>query len=233
MTHHDQISREKLAIRRIVVTGGAGFIGCHLTEALAKTCPDSEIVVLDAITYAVQPQAINRLNRLSNVKLVRGDVCDTGLAVSLLAGTDLVFHPAAESHVTRSFCAPHLFDRVNSQGTQSMLEASLVCGVGRFVHFSTDEVYGTCLSPVGEDQPFAPSSPYACSKVNAEAHVANYQKLGLDTVILRPSNAVGVGQHNEKLIPNFVRRSLVGEAFGLEGDGLQVRTFLPVSDSCC
>jgi nucleoside-diphosphate-sugar epimerase len=127
------------------------------------------------------------------LRWVRGDVCDISLVNSLLAGTDMVFHLAAESHVTRYFCDPILFDRVKNEGTKVMLEASVACGVRRFVRFSTDEVYVTCLTPVGENQPFAPSSPYALSKTLAEAHVADYQKLGLDMVVLRPSNAVGVG----------------------------------------
>jgi dTDP-D-glucose 4,6-dehydratase len=142
----------------------------------------------------------------------------------------LVFHLAAESHVPRSFRDPTLFDRVNHQGTRNVLHAALQADVNRVIHFSTDEVYGSRLTPANEDSPFAPSSPYARSKVSAEVQVEAMRRYGLDVTILRPSNVVGPRQHREKLLPSFIAKAIAEEPFPIEGDGRQQRTFLAVSD---
>lgn len=230
MAHFDQSNVQIAQVHSILVTGGAGFIGGHLVEALTNAYPKAEITVLDALTYAALPETVSRLRDMKKVELVIGDVCDRALVRRLVTGKDIVFHLAAESHVPHSFSDSTLFDRVNRQGTGSVLSASIAAGVKRVIHFSTDEIYGPCLAPAREDQPARPTTPYAASKLEAERLVHAARSLGLDVIMLRPSNAVGCRQHPEKLVPGFVAKAISGEPMPVEGSGLQLRTFLPVGD---
>lgn len=214
----------------ILVTGGAGFIGSHLVDALLSRYPCSTVTVLDAFTYAGNPLHLAGAGTTGRLRLVSGSVEDRSLLDRLMKPGALVLHLAAESHVPRSFRHPALFDRVNRQGTRNVLGAALQADVDRVVHFSTDEVYGSRLTPANEASPFAPSSPYARSKVSAEDQVEAMRGHGLDVTILRPSNVVGPRQHSEKLLPSFIARAIAEEPFPIEGDGRQQRTFLAVSD---
>lgn len=214
----------------ILVTGGAGFIGSHLVDALLSLYPCSTVTVLDAFTYAGNPLHLAQAGTTGRLRIVSGSVEDSSLLCRLMKPGALVLHLAAESHVPRSFHDPALFDRVNRQGTRNVLDAALQAGVDRVVHFSTDEVYGSRLTPANEASPFAPSSPYARSKVRAEDEVQAMRGHGLDVTILRPSNVVGPRQHSEKLLPSFIARAMAQEPFPIEGDGCQQRTFLAVSD---
>ncbi|MBY8917343.1 GDP-mannose 4,6-dehydratase [Nitratireductor sp. L1-7-SE] len=214
----------------ILVTGGAGFIGSHLVDALLSWFPTARVTVVDAFTYAANAENLVNARRSGRLRLVRASVEDRALLRDLITPEMLVLHLAAESHVPRSFADPDLFDRVNRHGTRVLLEAARSVGVPRVIHFSTDEVYGSRLSPADETSPFAPTSPYARSKADAEGEIRNARNAGLDVTVLRPSNVIGPRQHKEKLIPRFIELAQSGRAFQLEGDGDQRRTFLAISD---
>ncbi|MFZ1680980.1 MAG: aminotransferase class V-fold PLP-dependent enzyme, partial [Rhizobiaceae bacterium] len=214
----------------VLVTGGAGFIGAHLVRLLVGQFPRLAVRVLDALTYAADIRRLSPLVESGRIEFMHGDVADPGDARAALSGVGIVFHLAAESHVPRSFADPGLFDRSNRLGTRTMLEAALAAGVRRFVHASTDEVYGPTFVPATEDAPLAPSTPYARSKADAEAEIPAARARGLDVRILRPTNAIGTGQHEEKLVPRFVNLLLAGQPLTIEGGGEQLRAFLPVGD---
>ena len=226
----------------ILVTGGAGFVGINLVHHLRRARPDEAVVVLDKLTYAAQPEAIEGVD---GVELVVGDIGDTALVRELLVGRgiDRLIHCAAESHVDNSIAAPAVFVQTNVNGTQSMLDAAkaawLDTGSGRphrFLHVSTDEVYGA-LGP--DDAPFteahaaAPNSPYAASKAASDHLVRAWHKTyGLDAVVTRCSNNYGPWQFAEKLVPLCITRALSGGELPIYGDGQQVRDWIHVGDHC-
>lgn len=221
---------------RILVTGGAGFIGAHYVRSLlADEYPGAEgasVTVLDLLTYAG-----NRANlpvEHPRLEFVQGDVCDMELLAELLPGHDAVVHFAAESHVDRSIEGAADFVRTNVLGTQTLMEAARHNGVGRVVHVSTDEVYGSIEEGAwDEHEPLAPNSPYAASKAGSDLIVlANARTHGLDAVVTRCSNNYGPYQHPEKLIPRFTTDLLEGRKVTLYGDGRNVREWLHVSDHC-
>lgn len=214
----------------ILVTGGAGFIGAHLVHLLAGSFPRRSIRVLDALTYAADRQRLSRLIETGRIEFVHGDVADPDDARAALSGVDLVFHLAAESHVPRSFADPSVFDRTNRLGTRTMADQAIAAGVRTFIHASTDEVYGATAVPVTEDAPLRPTTPYARSKADAEREIDAARARGLDARILRPTNAIGLGQHEEKLAPRFAKLLLAGKPLTIEGNGTQRRAFLPVGD---
>ncbi|ULR51510.1 dTDP-glucose 4,6-dehydratase [Streptomyces deccanensis] len=221
---------------RILVTGGAGFIGSHYVRSLlaGEYGPrgTSDVTVLDLLTYAGNrdnlPAAHPRLT------FVRGDVSDLALLLELLPGHDAVVHFAAESHVDRSLDAAADFVRTNVLGTQTVLEAALRTGVSRVVHVSTDEVYGSIdTGSWTEASPLLPNSPYAASKASADLVARSYWRThGLDVSITRCSNNYGPYQHPEKLIPRFVTNLLEGLPVPVYGDGRNVREWLHVDDHC-
>ncbi len=218
--------------RRMLVTGGAGFIGAHLVEHLLAHFPAAHIRVIDSLTYAADISRLTKSLRSGRVHFAYGCVTDAEFISSAMRGMDMVFHLAAESHVSHSFLAPGLFDNSNRHGTEVVMQGALKAGVGLVVHVSTDEVYGTRFAPATEDAPLTPSSPYSVSKAAAEEEAARARGAGLDVRIVRPSNIVGTGQHAEKLLPKFLGLCLSGQPFQLEGNGFQQRTFLPVGDLC-
>ncbi|ATZ29799.1 dTDP-glucose 4,6-dehydratase [Streptomyces lavendulae] len=221
---------------RLLVTGGAGFIGSHFVRTLLDGGypghEEDRVTVLDKLTYAGNrenlPAAHPRLD------FVRGDVCDEALLRSLLPGHDAVVHFAAESHVDRSVHSAAEFVRTNVGGTQTLLDACLATGVGRVVHVSTDEVYGSIDEGAWtEERPLLPNSPYAASKASSDLIARAYWRThGLDVSITRCSNNYGPHQHPEKLIPLFVTNLLEGERVPLYGDGRNVREWLHVDDHC-
>ncbi|WP_195164515.1 NAD-dependent epimerase/dehydratase family protein [Mesorhizobium sp. NBSH29] len=215
---------------RILVTGGAGFIGSHLVDAVLSWFPSTQVTVLDALTYAANPGNLREARASGRMRLVHGSVEDRETLQPLIHPDMLILHLAAETHVPRSFADPALFDRVNRGGTRILLEAAIAGKAQRVVHFSTDEVYGSRLFPADETAPLAPTSPYARSKAEAECEVEAARARGLDLTVLRPSNVVGPRQHREKLVPRFIVLAKAGKPFPLEGDGRQQRTFLAVSD---
>jgi dTDP-4-amino-4,6-dideoxygalactose transaminase len=217
---------------RILVTGGAGFIGAHLVRHLLCEYPGSHITIVDSLTYAGDMNRLNQSMRSGRVSFIYGSVTDEEFIRKAMRGVDLVFHLAAESHVSHSFLAPELFDKTNRLGTALVLHGALEAGVSILIHVSTDEVYGTRFAAANEDAPMAPTSPYASSKAAAEENVERARLSGLDVRVVRPNNIVGTGQNVEKLLPKFLGLCLSGQPFQLEGSGFQHRTFLPVADFC-
>ena len=225
---------------RLLVTGGCGFIGTNFIRLVLNERPDVSVVNLDKLTYAGNPtnlaDAQERYGR-DRYRLVHGDICDAELVRGLMAAEafDAVAHFAAESHVDRSIADASPFVRTNVLGTQTLLDAARAAGSLRFVHISTDEVYGT-LGKEGqfsEATPLAPNSPYSASKAGADLLVRAYHETyGLDTVITRCSNNYGPYQFPEKLIPLTIRRALRHESIPVYGDGLQVRDWIHVEDHC-
>ncbi|MGP4102129.1 dTDP-glucose 4,6-dehydratase [Nonomuraea sp. KM90] len=213
-------------MRKVLVTGGAGFIGSHFTRAL----PDAEITVLDKLTYA------GDLANLDGVRytFAQGDICDAGLLKEVVPGHDLVVNFAAESHVDRSIEGAAVFVRTNVLGTQTLLDACLEAGVPKVVQVSTDEVYGSIdEGSWTEDAPLRPRSPYAASKAGGDLLARAYAIThGLDVSITRCGNNYGPYQYPEKMIPLFVSRLLRGRKVPLYGDGGNVRDWIHVSDHC-
>jgi dTDP-glucose 4,6-dehydratase len=215
-----------------LVTGGCGFIGHHFVRAWRAAHPGEALVVLDALTYAADPARVAGL-----ATLIRGDICDPGAvrtAFETLGHVDRLVHFAAETHVDRSIVGPASFVRTNVLGTGVLLDVARERGVGRFLHVSTDEVYGSVPSgapATPEEAPFAARSPYAASKVGAEALVsAAFHTWGVPTVIARPANTFGTGQYPEKLLPVLIGAALAGRPLPLYGDGLHERDWLAVDE---
>jgi len=221
---------------KILITGGAGFIGSnYVRRLLAGAYPsvsDARVTVLDALTYAGSeanlPLSDERLT------LVKGDVRDRELLMDLFPGQDAVLHFAAESHVDRSIMGGSEFAATNVLGTQTVLEAALRTGVPRVVHISTDEVYGSLESGSWDEQcPLWPNSLYAASKAGADLLARAYARThGLNVSVTRCSNNYGPYQHVEKVIPRFVTNLLTGGTVPLYGDGRNIRDWLHVDDHC-
>lgn len=227
---------------KLLVTGGAGFIGANFVHHWRREHSADTVVVLDALTYA--GNAAN-LEGSDDVELVEGDICDTPLVERLLVDHDIdtIVHFAAESHVDRSITGPDAFVQTNVIGTHSLLKAAkkhwLDRGTGvphRFHHVSTDEVYGS-LGPddpaFSESTPYQPNSPYSASKAGSDHLVRAYHHtFGLDTTTSNCSNNYGPYQFPEKLIPLFMLNALSGRALPIYGDGMNVRDWLHVEDHC-
>ncbi|KAB2344500.1 dTDP-glucose 4,6-dehydratase [Actinomadura rudentiformis] len=221
---------------KLFVTGGAGFIGSHYVRSVLAgrypTLENAHVTVLDKLTYA--GNFANLPADTSRLTFVRGDVCDGDLLMDVLPGHDAVVHFAAESHVDRSLVGSAAFIDTNVVGTHTILECSLRSGVRRFVHVSTDEVYGSIdEGEWPEEHPLEPNSPYAASKAASDLIVrAFHQTHGLRTSTTRCSNNYGPYQHPEKLIPRFVTNLLDGQDVPLYGDGMNVREWIHVDDHC-
>jgi dTDP-glucose 4,6-dehydratase len=221
---------------RIVVTGGAGFIGANFVQHLLAEHPADEVVTLDLLTYAGNLANLEPVMHHPRHRFVRGDVADPDAVAAVLGeGVDAVVNLAAESHVDRSIADAAVFLRTNVVGTQVLLDAARRAGVGRFLQVSTDEVYGS-LGPAGaftEESPLRPNSPYAASKAAADLLVrAAHHTHGLDVVVTRCSNNYGPYQFPEKLIPLFITNALADEPLPLYGDGRNVRDWIHVADHC-
>jgi len=219
---------------RYLITGGAGFIGSNFIRHLLANDPSALVTNLDLLTYAAAPGTVAELNRLNRYELVHGDICDSELVDRLMRNIDVVVNFAAESHVDRSISGPNLFVTSNVVGTAVLLDAARRNEVDRFVHISTDEVYGTLVSGrAAEDDPLNPSSPYAAAKASADLIVAAYRKTyGYEAIVTRCSNNYGPYQHPEKLIPLAILRALSGDPIPIYGDGHQQRDWLWVGDHC-
>ena len=220
---------------KLLVTGGAGFIGsCFIHHMLAKHT-DYKIINLDALTYCGNLENLDDIKNNPNYTFVHGNICDKKLVRELISEVDCVVNFAAESHVDNSIKHPEIFVETNIQGTLNLLQASKELGVDRFLQVSTDEVYGT-LGKTGyfyETTPLAPNSPYSASKASADLLVKSYyETYKLPALITRCSNNYGPYQYPEKLIPFFISQLLKGEKVPVYGDGLNVRDWLYVYDHC-
>ncbi|HYL04251.1 MAG TPA: dTDP-glucose 4,6-dehydratase [Steroidobacteraceae bacterium] len=232
-------------MRRLLVTGGAGFIGANFCHYWTRAHPGDRLVVLDALTYAGNLASIAALIEQGSLRFVRGDIGNEEQVAALLAAEriEIIVNFAAESHVDRSIADPAAFLRTNVLGTQVLLEAARRAwgeDAGRrgcrFHHVSTDEVYGTLEpgdAPFTETTPYAPSSPYAASKAAADHLVRAWARTWrLPCSISNCSNNYGPYQFPEKLLPLCILNILEGRALPIYGDGLQVRDWLHVSDHC-
>lgn len=225
---------------KILVTGGAGFIGCNFVYYMLEKYPDYEIVCLDALTYAGNLKSLNKALKNSNFKFVKGDISDKSAVNKLFDEEkfDIVVNFAAESHVDRSIENPFIFLETNIMGTACLLDASKKYGVKRFHQVSTDEVYGDL--PLDrpdlfftEETPIHTSSPYSSSKASADLLVLAYNRTyGLPVTVSRCSNNYGPYQFPEKLIPLMIVRAQENESLPVYGEGLNVRDWLYVDDHC-
>ncbi|CAN2246785.1 RfbB dTDP-D-glucose 4,6-dehydratase [actinobacterium SCGC AAA044-D11] len=222
---------------RLLVTGGAGFIGSNFVRRVlsAKTSDITSITVLDKLTYAGVLENLDPVSKLENFKFIQGDICDFQLVTKLLEDVDAVVNFAAESHVDRSINGAMDFVQTNIVGVQVLLDAIKNSNKKiRFVQVSTDEVYGSIASGSWtEDSPLLPNSPYSASKAGGELLARAYFKThNLDVVITRCSNNYGPYHFPEKMIPLFITNLLEGKKVPLYGDGLNVRDWLHVDDHC-
>ena len=221
---------------KILVTGGAGFIGSAFVRMVLAETGDA-VTNLDKLTYAGNLENLQPVEGHPRYRFVEGDICDKRLVGSLLAEEkpDAMVHFAAESHVDRSILSPAPVIETNLSGTFVLLEAARLAGTGRFVHVSTDEVYGSLEPPLEatEEFPLNPSSPYSASKAGSDLLARSYfVTYKLPVVITRASNNYGPYQFPEKLIPLMIANALEGRPLPVYGDGMQVRDWLYVDDHC-
>ncbi len=221
---------------KVLVTGGCGFIGSNFIRYLLNLKESYEVINLDFLTYAGNEKNLEELQESPNYSFVKGDICDENLVEETIeSGVDAIVHMAAESHVDRSILGSKVFLHTNILGTQNLLEIARRFGVKRFVHVSTDEVYGS-LGPEGvftEESPLEPNSPYAASKASSDLFVRScMQTYGFPAIITRGSNNYGPYQFPEKFVPLFVTNAMEGKSLPLYGDGLNVRDWLFVEDHC-
>jgi len=237
--------QQRKTMARLLVTGGAGFIGANFVHYWLAGHPGERLVVLDALTYAGHREHLQAAEARAEFRFVHGDICDTALVERLLReeGLDTIVHFAAESHVDRSIEGPDAFVQTNIIGTHSMLKAARRVWLEersvarhRFHHVSTDEVYGSLGPddpPFSESTPYAPNSPYSASKAASDHLVRAYHHTyGLATSISNCSNNYGPYQFPEKLIPLMIAQLLAGKSLPVYGDGRNIRDWLHVEDHC-
>lgn len=222
---------------RLLITGGAGFIGSNFIHYWLGKYPKDEIVNLDKLTYAGNLENLRDVEDDPRYEFVEGDICDWDVVEEAMQGADTVIHFAAESHVDRSIKGPQVFTQTNVIGTQVLLNVALESGIERFHHISTDEVFGSLElgseEKFHEDTLYDPHSPYAATKAASDHLVRSYHAtFGLPTTITNCSNNFGPYQYPEKIIPLFVTNLIEGKKVPLYGDGKNVRDWLYVRDHC-
>ncbi|WDF51540.1 dTDP-glucose 4,6-dehydratase [Paenibacillus sp. KACC 21273] len=221
---------------KLLVTGGAGFIGSNFVLYMLREHPEYQIINVDALTYAGNLENLKAIEGNPNHTFVKADIADTATMDRLVSdGVDVIVNFAAESHVDRSILEPEIFVKTNVVGTQVLLDVAKKYNITKFVQVSTDEVYGS-LGETGlftEETPITPNSPYSASKAGGDLLVRAYHEtFGLPVNITRCSNNYGPFQFPEKLIPLIISRSLADEALPVYGDGLNIRDWLYVEDHC-
>ena len=221
---------------RLLVTGGAGFIGSAFVRHVLATDESVRVVTLDKLTYTGNMDNLAPVAGNSKHRFVHGDICDGKLVAQILEqGIDAIVHFAAESHVDRSILSPDPFIETNVRGTATLLDAARRAKLGRFLLVSTDEVYGDIDAPLEADEtfPLKPSSPYAASKAAADLLALSYVRtFKLPVVVTRASNNYGPYQFPEKLIPLMISNAIEGIPLPVYGDGMQIRDWLYVDDHC-
>jgi dTDP-glucose 4,6-dehydratase len=218
--------------QKLLVCGGAGFIGSTFIRRMLAARPEVQIVNLDKLTYAGNLDNLRSVEADPRYRFVQADICDRETVTAAAEGVDALVNFAAETHVDRSIAEPEAFLHTDIIGTHTLLEVVRELGIGRMIQVSTDEVYGSIdEGSFTEDHPIAPSSPYSASKAGGDLQVLAYHRTyGLPVMITRGSNTYGSHQYPEKLIPLFVTNGIEGEKLPLYGDGLNVRDWLHADD---
>lgn len=222
---------------KLLVTGGAGFIGANFILYWFRKYPQDKIVNLDCLTYAGNLANLEKVKNNSNYSFIKGNICDRKTVDKVMKGIDIVVHFAAESHVDKSILEPTIFVKTNVLGTQVLLDSAFKNKVKHFHHVSTDEVFGSLKldsqDKFTEKSPYQPNSPYAASKASSDMLVrAFYKTYGLKVTVTNTSNNYGPYQFPEKLISLAITNILEGKKVPLYGNGLQVRDWLYVIDHC-
>ncbi|HEY8675748.1 MAG TPA: dTDP-glucose 4,6-dehydratase [Candidatus Dormibacteraeota bacterium] len=217
---------------RLLVPGGAGFIGSEFVRQTIVNHPEDSVIVLDKLTYAGNLRNLDPVAKLSTFRFVHGDVCDAELVETLVTEVDVIVNFAAESHVDRSLEAPGQFIQTDVYGTYVLLEAARHAGHDRFLQVSTDEVYGDVEEGTSsEGDPLRPRSPYSASKAGAELMVWAYRaSYGMPVITTRGSNTYGPYQYPEKIIPLFITNAIDDQPLPIYGDGSAVRDYIHVTD---
>jgi len=219
-------------MKKIVITGGAGFIGSHIVNHFSKKYKKAKIFVIDKLTYAGNLKNIKSALINKRVKFIKSDICNSIVMQKTLANTDILINAAAESHVDNSFGNSKIFSRTNILGTHTILEACRFNNVKKIIHFSTDEVYGDIKKgKCDERSQLNPTNPYSASKAAAEMIIMSYiSSYKLPIIVLRPNNIYGVKQYPEKLIPKTINLLSNFKKIPLHGNGKNIRHYLSVND---
>ena len=219
-------------MKKIVITGGAGFIGSHIVDHFFEKYPKAEIFIFDKMTYAADIRNISPLVDNGRVHLVIEDICNLEACEKVLKGADLLIHAAAESHVDNSFGNSMEFTKTNVMGTHALMEGALRCKVPKIIHVSTDEVYGEVLEgDVDETAPLYPTNPYSASKAGAEMVISGYiRSFRLPVTVVRANNIFGIRQFPEKIIPKFLMMLMQEQKLTLHGNGRNKRHYLAAPD---
>lgn len=222
--------------KNVLVTGGCGFIGSHFLNSMVKKYPDYMFYNMDSMTYCATKRRVETICDYSNYHFIKGDICSVDLVnyIMLEKEIDTVVHFAAESHVDASFGNSLTFTRSNVQGTHTLLECAKQNDIQRFIHISTDEIYGRGSDvAASEDSPVEPTNPYSASKAAAEMLVKSYMtSFNLPIIVTRSNNICGPNQYPEKIIPKFTSQLMKGLKMTIHGDGSNQRSFLHVRDVC-
>jgi len=219
---------------RILVTGGAGFIGSHFIRQYLAEHHRSEVVNLDKLTYAGNLENLLDVEDDARYSFVRGDICDPSTVEDVMEGIDVVVNFAAETHVDRSIGDPEGFLKTDIFGVHVLLESARAHDVKLFIQISTDEVYGPTMDrPFGEDDPLTPRNPYSASKAGGEMLARSYfTTYGYPVIVTRAANNIGPNQYPEKVVPLFVTNALEDKPLPLYGSGDQERDYMHVEDHC-
>lgn len=219
-------------MRKIVITGGCGFVGSHVTDFLFKKFKNTKFIILDKLTYAANKKYLSGITKNKRVKIIVGDINNYKLMLKVTRNADLMIHMAAESHVDKSFYSIKKFITTNVQGTRSVMEACRINKIKKIIHVSTDEVYGEVhKGNFKESDKLNPTNPYAASKAAAEMIVNSYKKtFKLDITIVRANNIFGIRQYPEKIIAACCFNILNKSKIKIHGLGQQKRTFLHSKD---
>ena len=221
-----------MQIRKIFITGGAGFIGSHICEEIYKKFPKSKIIIFDKLTYAGKKKYIENIIKSPRVKFVRGDIIKHQKYSSLLKNIDLAINVAAESHVDNSFISPLSFSLTNTVGAHAFLLKCIENKAKKIIHISSDEIYGEkLLGKCNEQQKIEPTNPYSASKAAAEIFINSYKySYKKEIITVRGNNIYGIRQYPEKLIPRCIISLLKNRKIPIHGDGKNERFYLSVQD---
>jgi len=220
--------------KRMLITGGAGFIGSNFIRYILNKYPEYNIINLDKLTYCGNLENLKDVENNPNYKFIKGDICDSDVVNDIVKDSEIIINFAAQTHVDRSIIDASEFIRTNVHGTHVLLEAAKKYNISKFIHISTDEVYGSRENgSFKEDDALQPNSPYSASKAAADHLVLSYfVTYKLPVIIIRSSNNFGPYQYPEKVIPLFITNALENNKLPLYGDGLNVRDWLYVLDNC-